>query len=85
MIGRSRNVVSAFLRDQARYNRKTPGGRPCKLTTADQRRINREAAKGVLSSAGIAKALQLSVNARRVRQVLHANEYLRYKRVASVV
>ncbi|CDF35304.1 unnamed protein product [Chondrus crispus] len=81
-IGRSRNVVNAFLRDQARYNRKNPGGGPRKLTAADQRRINREASKGVLSSAGIVKALQLNVKARRVRQVLQANKNLRYKRVA---
>ncbi|CDF34675.1 unnamed protein product [Chondrus crispus] len=81
-LGRSRTVVTNFLRDQKRYNRKNAGGRPPKLTEADKRRILREGSKGDLGSAGIVKALQLSVKARRVRQVIAAAEHLRYKQIA---
>ena len=80
-LGRSRNVVSAFLRDQAGYNRKNGGSRPSKLSEADKRRINREASKGILSSTGIVKALQLTVKPRRIRQLLQDNVHLSYKRV----
>jgi len=80
-LERSRGVITAFLKNQERYNRKNGGGRPSKLSDADKRRISRAASKGDLSSSGLVRALQLPVSPRSIRRVLANDANLRYKRI----
>lgn len=56
-------------------------GRFKQLADVAHRRVVREDFKGILSSSGLIKALQLQVKPRSIRQVLQSGSHFRYKRI----
>ncbi|KAJ8577651.1 hypothetical protein ON010_g1555 [Phytophthora cinnamomi] len=85
-VQRSRPVVHAFLSDPEGYTKAKRSERPKKLTPKAPRRLLRDTSKGQLSSAELKMALELSVSARRIREILQADPNMNYeKRKASSV
>lgn len=78
-LKRSRAVVQNFLHFPGAYGSEKRTGRPSKLTSAGIGLLIREASKGLFGSDQLCQALQLSVQARRVRHIMHDYPTLRYK------
>lgn len=55
---------------------------PSKLIESTKRRILREESRRNLRPTSVVKAIELTVEARHVHQILSSGAYLRYKRVA---
>ena len=79
-IKRSEYVVKTFLKVPQQYGTKRRPERPKILQQRDLTRLNREASKGKLSVQELKNDLELSVSVRRVRQILHSNPNLAYKK-----
>ena len=67
-IERSRKVISNFIKDPVAYGAKKHTGRKPTLTPNDERRLLREASKGILSANEMRISLELTVSTRRVQQ-----------------
>ena len=79
-IKRSEYVVRTFLKAPQQYGTKRRPERPKILQQRDLRRLNREASKGKLSARELKNDLELAVSVRRVRQIIHSNPNLAYKK-----
>jgi transposase len=77
-VGRSKTVVTNFLRNPEKYGKNYETNKPTKTTTRDVRLIFRETRKGKIGSKGIVSALDLSITARRVRQILNSSKNFKY-------
>nr|CCA16867.1 Hypothetical protein W07E6.6 putative [Albugo laibachii Nc14] len=84
IIGRSKTVVNAYLRNPEGYNTMRRPGRRSSLTLATVRRIARAEQIGQYSSSQIVRTLNLTVSARSVRKVLAREETLRYVKRKSI-
>lgn len=80
MIKKSKSVVHNYLLLGDKYGTKKRSGRPSSLSPQDKRRIKHLAVNNTLSSSDIKYQLDLKVSARRVRQVLEANNDVKYKK-----
>ncbi|RHY45712.1 hypothetical protein DYB38_011696 [Aphanomyces astaci] len=78
LIGRSRGAITLFLKDTAAYNTKKRTGRPPKVTSTDIRRLIRTASNSFLSSRELVAQCQLTIKARRARQLLATCEHLKF-------
>ncbi|KAF0709763.1 hypothetical protein AaE_012778 [Aphanomyces astaci] len=78
LIGRSRGAITLFLKDTAAYNTKKRTGRPPKVTRTDIRRLIRTASNSFLSSRELVAQCQLTIKARRARQLLATCEHLKF-------
>nr|CCA22303.1 Hypothetical protein W07E6.6 putative [Albugo laibachii Nc14] len=84
IIGRSKTVVNAYLRNPEGYNTMRRLDRRSSLTPATVRRIVRAAQTGQYSSSEIVRTLNFTVSACSVRNVLAREDTLRYVKRKSI-
>nr|CCA27938.1 protein Y6B3B.8 putative [Albugo laibachii Nc14] len=84
IVGKSKTVVKAYLRNPEGYNTMRRPGRRSSLTPATVRRIVREAQTSQFSSSQIVRTFNLTVSARSVRNILAREDTLRYVKCKSI-
>lgn len=77
---RSSTVVDNFVKLGKSYGEKKQNGAPSKLSEAQRRLIKRKAVAQKMSARQIQGDMNLPVTPRRVRQILSANENLKFKK-----
>jgi len=80
-IGRSRKVISNFMKYPVAYGAKKHTGRKPTLTPNDERRLLREAFKGILSANEVRISLELKVSTKRVQQKLQGCPHLKFEKM----
>jgi transposase len=80
LINRSPNAVGNYVRNPEAYGTRKSPGRPRKITAKAERRLFREASRTGKSAGQLVRDLQLSVRARRVRQILRDSRRFRYQK-----
>lgn len=80
MIHRSEKAVRSYLKKTREPKEKRPNRRNSKVSLRQKNCIVQEATKNQLSASQIVDKLQLPVGKRRVQQILHNTEYIKYKK-----
>lgn len=80
-INRSEKVVRYFLKNRENYGQNYRTGRPSTISASQKRCLIRSAANSFKSARQIKSENNLSVGVRRVRQILSASKYLKYKKM----
>nr|CCA17208.1 Hypothetical protein W07E6.6 putative [Albugo laibachii Nc14]CCA23683.1 protein T04A11.11 putative [Albugo laibachii Nc14] len=84
IIGSSKTIVNAFLRNPEGYNTMRRPGRRSRLTPATVGRIVRAPQTGQYNSSQIVSTLNLTVSTRSVRNILAREDTLRYVKRKSI-
>lgn len=80
-IGRGRVVVGNFLKNRENYGKNYVTGRPSAITSAQKRRLIRNAGNSFKSARQLQSENDLPIGIRRVQQILSGSKHLKYKKM----
>ena len=80
-IDRTEHVVRNFLKNRENYGKNKSSGRPPSISNTQKRQLIRSAANNFKSSRQLKTENNLSIGARRVRQILNSSDHLVYTKM----
>ena len=79
-VSKSRKAIQTFLKAPIAYNERHAGGRPLKMSPADNLLLLRAACKGDKSAGTLTRGLELPISKRHKQQILSASPLLNYRK-----
>lgn len=80
-IGRSKDVIGNFLKNRENYGKKYTSGGRSTITSAEKRRLIRNAGNSFKSARQLKSENDLSIGIRRIQQILSGSPHLKYKKM----